>query len=416
MIRSFAILALMVAQNGLVHAARREFDLGLAGAQEILDGKSYGYIPDALRLVQFSLDEPPVWVSEADKLDAKRSGKSFFDITNTSILGKHHDHSKYTYPTHPTEQATVHGIIALANITHLKDNLREFTESFPTRYYNSLSGHASSEWLYARIVNQSADAWAVTLDEKTQGTQISWIKDGAKLTIQRVPHSWPQDSIIARLEPVHSSEDFPSHKEEETVIIGAHCDSINLANPNWDAPGADDDGSGTVTILEALCSILESNYTPTSPLEFHWYAGEEGGLLGSQDIAAAFESEGRHIRGMQQFDMTAWLRANTTESINVMVGTYPDDALTEFQKRLIEEYTRIPWTESSYPRGGSDHESWARAGYQVCHCTEARFEDMNLKYVHTSQDRIDVSEEFSFEHMLRYVHLAIAFGVELSHY
>lgn len=75
-------------------------------------------------------------------------------------------------------------------------------------------------------------------------------------------------------------------------MVGAHCDSINLANPFLPAPGADDDGSGTVTILEAfrgtsalnplnrysihsLLGILISGYIPTSPLEFHFYAGEE---------------------------------------------------------------------------------------------------------------------------------------------
>ena len=37
-------------------------------------------------------------------------------------------------------------------------------------------------------------------------------------------------------------------------------------------------------------------------VEFHWYAGEEGGLLGSQDIAASYEQEGKNVKGMFQMD------------------------------------------------------------------------------------------------------------------
>ena len=37
-------------------------------------------------------------------------------------------------------------------------------------------------------------------------------------------------------------------------------------------------------------------------MEFHWYAAEEGGLLGSQDVAAAYEKEGVNVRGILQMD------------------------------------------------------------------------------------------------------------------
>lgn len=49
--------------------------------------------------------------------------------------------------------------------------------------------------------------------------------------------------------------------------------------------GADDDGSGTVTILEAYRALIASEFTPNRTVEFHWYSAEEGGLLGSQAVA-----------------------------------------------------------------------------------------------------------------------------------
>ena len=105
-------------------------------------------------------------------------------------------------------------------------------------------------------------------------------------------------SQVIRLNPKNVSS------SDAITIIGAHCDSINLENPFLRAPGADDDGSGTVTVLEAYRSILESGYIPSSPLEFHFYAGEEGGLLGSLDIADWFVKTGKSVRGMMQFDGT----------------------------------------------------------------------------------------------------------------
>lgn len=38
--------------------------------------------------------------------------------------------------------------------------------------------------------------------------------------------------------------------------------------------GADDDGSGTVTILEAYRALLESGFKPNRTVEFHWYSAE----------------------------------------------------------------------------------------------------------------------------------------------
>lgn len=53
--------------------------------------------------------------------------------------------------------------------------------------------------------------------------------------------------------------------------------------------------------------IIESGYTPQDPIEFHFYAGEEGGLLGSQDIVSNYSARTDppvRIKGMLQMDMT----------------------------------------------------------------------------------------------------------------
>ena len=87
-------------------------------------------------------------------------------------------------------------------------------------------------------------------------------------------HTFRQPSVILK---------FPATSSTGAItILGAHQDSINGASPSTGrAPGYDDDGTGTVNLLEVARVLIAANYKPATPLEFHWYAGEEGGLLGS---------------------------------------------------------------------------------------------------------------------------------------
>jgi leucyl aminopeptidase len=136
---------------------------------------------------------------------------------------------------------------------NMKENLEKFT-SFHTRYARSDYGRQSSEWLLSRI--NSTATYPIP-----------------EISVKPFPHSWQQSSIITRI----------PGKTNKTVVIGAHQDSINLFLPSLlAAPGADDDGSGTVTILEALrvlvASLAESGKTLQNTVEFHWYSAEELGM------------------------------------------------------------------------------------------------------------------------------------------
>lgn len=97
---------------------------------------------------------------------------------------------------------------------------------------------------------------------------------------------------------------------DKLVIVGAHQDSTNLL-PFLPAPGADDDGSGTTTSLEALTILLKSGFRPThSSVEFHWYSAEEGGMLGSQAVASQYQKEDKSVRAMLQMDMVCLFENN----------------------------------------------------------------------------------------------------------
>ncbi|KAJ7844420.1 peptidase, partial [Mycena olivaceomarginata] len=349
-----------------------------------------------LRLVQFSLDAEAEWMTEREKLQAKAMGRDYMDITDTPFLGTVSKKLHFSYPT--PNSTIVASVFHHLSTAEPKANLAHFT-TYYTRYYNSETGRASSEWLYAKIL-----AYTAELASEEQKPLIS---------VESIKHAWKQNSIIIRISPREALESAP------ITVLGAHIDSINRANPFNRAPGAGDDGSGTVTILEAYRALLVAGYVPVSPLEFHFYAGEEGGLLGSQAIASSYETAGKVVRGVVQFDMTAFHKKGTREEIAVITNeSQVDVALTEFIIQVIDQHLDIPWVKDVYPGPPgprSDHVSWTKAGYQSCHPIEGQFKHAN-PYVHTPNDRIDISPEFSFEHMLHFTKLAVAFAIELSNY
>lgn len=138
----------------------------------------------------------------------------------------------------------------------------------------------------------------------TLNTGLTWngekiIKEApfhTHISLEYFTHSFVQPSIIARFEPKVTNFSHP------LTIIGAHQDSTNYFFPLLPAPGADDDCSGTVSILEAFRVLANSGFTPLNgPVEFHWYAAEEAGLLGSQDIARYKRESGATIGAMMEF-------------------------------------------------------------------------------------------------------------------
>lgn len=222
---------------------------------------------------------------------------------------------KVEFPPKPQFQSDVTPLLKHLTKTNMEENLEKFT-SFYTRYFKSDYGRQSSEWLLSRI-NETAAYRLPSIELKP------------------FKHPWPQSSIIASI----------PGKTSKTVVIGAHQDSINLFLPSFlRAPGADDDGSGTVTILEAFRVLVEyladSNITLENTVEFMWFSAEEGGLLGSQAIFSQYEKEGREVVAMLQQDMTGFIQktldAGKPESVGVITD-YVDEGLTEFIKKVITE-------------------------------------------------------------------------------
>lgn len=71
---------------------------------------------------------------------------------------------------------------------------------------------------------------------------------------------------------------------DEYVVLSAHYDHVGIGNPlNGDSiyNGADDNASGTVSLLEVARAISAMPVAPKRSIAFVWVSGEEKGLLGS---------------------------------------------------------------------------------------------------------------------------------------
>jgi leucyl aminopeptidase len=194
---------------------------------------------------------------------------------------------------------------------------------------------------------------------------------------------------------------------QQIVVLGGHLDSIS----GWGfgkAPGADDNASGSSNILEAL-RIIAAHPQPARSLEFFWYAGEEGGLIGSSEIAQTYKKAGVEVIGVMQLDMT--LFPGEGELVFGDMTDYTNPWLRSYMKTLSDYYVGAHWKQDECGYGCSDHASWHRQGYAAIMPFEAIYNTMN-ENIHTPEDVI--SPALNFRHSAAFAKLAVAFAMDLA--
>lgn len=265
----------------------------------------------------------------------------------------------------------------------MKETLEKFT-SFHTRYYRSDTGKKSQEWLLE------------TIKAATDNYRYN-------LTVEEFKHSWPQSSIVARFEGSGNKTE-----KGQIVVLGAHQDSVNMWLPSFGrSPGADDDGSGTATTLAAFRALIAGGWQPKRTVEFHWYAAEEAGLLGSQAVANEYRKKGVDVIAMLQSDMTGYPKKQPNYGL---VLDHVDPDLTKFLRKLAKQYTKLPVSEMRCGYGCSDHASWNSAGFRSAFHFESDSLSENPN-VHTPNDSL---ETLDFDHMTEFAKVVIGFAVELG--
>jgi hypothetical protein len=141
-----------------------------------------------------------------------------------------------------------------------------------------ISSHMAAEILGTTEEKLLAYKAAVGAAKKSLPT--SFKPTTINLTIERTEKPVDTYNVVGYLEG--------TDKKEEVVILTAHYDHIGISFDGQINNGANDDGSGTVTIMalaEAFAKAAAEGKRPRRSMLFMTVTGEEKGLLGSEYYA-----------------------------------------------------------------------------------------------------------------------------------
>jgi len=94
-----------------------------------------------------------------------------------------------------------------------------------------------------------------------------------------------------------------TERPNEVVIVQGHIDSIasDVMDPTADAPGANDDGSGTALVLEAARVLSKDKFPST--IVYAVLSGEEQGLFGGRLLADYAAGQGWTVKAVLNNDI-----------------------------------------------------------------------------------------------------------------
>lgn len=161
--------------------------------------------------------------------------------------------------------------------------------------------------------------------------------------------------------------------------------------------GADDDGSGTVSIM-AIAKAFATGPHPKRSLLFVWHAGEEAGLLGSRYMADYPEVPLDKVAAQLNIDMVGRNRCDDPKESNTVYVVGSDRISTELHNMneeangSLEKPMKLDYElndpadpESIYTR--SDHYSYASKGIPIIFYTTGLHRDYH--YVTDEVSRIE---------------------------
>jgi Peptidase family M28 len=179
-------------------------------------------------------------------------------------------------------------ILAAISARNIEATIRKLV-SFGTR--NTLSEQnnpnrgigAARDWLFAEFQKAAAKSGGRMTVEKQTFEQAK---------AARVPEPTMLTNIVATLKGTQPES------ANRVYVVSGHYDSMcgRATDGKCDAPGANDDASGTAAVLEMARAMAPYNFDAT--IVFMTVAGEEQGLLGATYFAEEAKKANMDIEGM----------------------------------------------------------------------------------------------------------------------
>lgn len=164
--------------------------------------------------------------------------------------------------------------------------------------------------------------------------------------------------------------------ERTAFVVSGHYDSMpsDIMDPSADAPGADDDASGTAVSILAARALAPAR--PRATLVFAAVAGEEQGLLGGKRLLEWLTKQRYTVGGMITCDIVGATNGSSDRRVRVFSEGGPDgiDSPGRQMARLVEEVAgkdkvRLVFRLDRFGRGG-DHRPFVEAGLPAVRFTE----------------------------------------------
>ncbi|HNQ15775.1 MAG TPA: M28 family metallopeptidase [Pyrinomonadaceae bacterium] len=298
----------------------------------------------------------------------------------------------------PSTNPEIRKMIAEVSAKNIEASIRKLV-SFGTR--NTLSEQndpkrgigAAREWIYGEFKRISADCGGCLTVEKQTFLQPK---------APRIPEPTNLTNVVARLKGTTD----PSR----IYVVSGHYDSMcgSPTDAKCDAPGANDDASGTAAVIELARVMSKRKFDAT--IIFMTVPGEEQGLLGAAHFAEEAKKANMNIEAMFTNDIIGGVLSqknspdrnkvrvfaegvpsNETDqqaAIRRSVGGENDSPSRQLGRYIKEESDKylknfsvwIVYRRDRYGRGG-DHIPFLERGFAA-----VRFTEPNEDYTHQHQN------------------------------
>jgi Peptidase family M28 len=263
----------------------------------------------------------------------------------------------------------------------------------------------------------AARDWIKSQFDAIAATSQGRMTTGEDTFVQPVSSRIPVPTTITNVYAVLHGTDPTS--SDAVYVVGAHYDSrvTDVLNSTSDAPGANDDGSGTSAVIE-LARVMATHPTQATVV-FVAYAGEEQGLYGSDHFAQMAKNQGWNIQGNLNMDIIgSSLGGNGVRDLHTIrlfsEGVPTAETAAERERRLslggendgesrqLARYVKetgensatdmrvkLIWRRDRFLRGGD------QISYLLRHWPAVRFTEPNENFDHQHQDvRVENGKQF----------------------
>lgn len=194
---------------------------------------------------------------------------------------------------------------------------------------------------------------------------------------RRIAHATELVNVVATL---------PGRDPQRLIVVSGHYDSRNadVMDEQGEAPGANDDASGTAAVMQLACAMAHSTKPFEATLVFAALAGEEQGLLGAAQLAGELDVDGQRVEAMITNDIVGSPRGADGEFAPQRLRLFADglDPLLRLMRVGAQEPSpRLRGQQQLAAAGGAEDLPAAQLGRHLQRAAAAYLPEMQVDLI-----------------------------------